>query len=45
MLSSANIELPQNASIHQVSLLRKARKPTDTIHSNINRYLDTESLD
>jgi hypothetical protein len=42
---STNTELPLSASVHQLGLLRKARKSNGSAICDIDRYLDTLSLD
>jgi len=40
-----DVELPLNSNLHQLGLLQRARKSNTTIASDIDRYLNTESLD
>jgi hypothetical protein len=42
---STDIELPPSASVHQLGLLRRARKSIGSTLCDIDRYLDTPSLD
>jgi hypothetical protein len=41
----AKLVVPSNTSLHQLGLLRRARKPSSLAASDIDRYLDTPSLD
>lgn len=42
---SAEVKLPPGASVHQLGLLRRARKSTGSAICDLDRYLDTPSLD
>ena len=41
----AELVVPLNTSLHQLGLLRRAHKPSSLAASDIDRYLDTPSLD
>jgi hypothetical protein len=41
----AEVKLPSNVSVHQLGLLRRARKSTSLVSYDIDRYLDTLTLD
>ena len=44
-LPSAEIELPPSASVHQLGLLRRARKSTSGAIFDIDQYLNTPAID